>query len=326
MTESPKRQKKSDVVLVTGGAGLVGRAIKQCVEDQGLDKINTYVWLSSKDGDLRSKADTEAIFSKYEPTKVIHLAARVGGLFANMADNLGFFEDNMNMNNNVISCCHERKITDVIFCLSTCVFPADATLPFTEESIHLGPPHPSNEGYAHAKRMAECQVRYYRGAHSYNWCCIVPTNVYGPHDNFHLEKAHVIPALIHKCWLAKENKTTFTIAGTGTPLRQFIYSLDLGSIILKILDTIASAPASVILCPDEGDEPSIKEVGFGIVKAVGFDGEVKFDTTKSDGIHRKTASNGKLRRLLPDFKFTPMEEGLKKSVDWFLENKDQARV
>ena len=96
------------------------------VEDQGLDKINTYVWLSSKDGDLRSKADTEAIFSKYEPTKVIHLAARVGGLFANMADNLGFFEDNMNMNNNVISCCHERKITDVIFCLSTCA--ADISL------------------------------------------------------------------------------------------------------------------------------------------------------------------------------------------------------
>ena len=91
--------------------------------------------------------------------------------------------------------------------------------------------------------------------------------------------------------MAKKNKTTFTIAGTGTPLRQFIYSLDLGSIILKILDTIASAPASVILCPDEGDEPSIKEVGFGIVKAVGFDGEVKFDTTKSDGIHRLTIAH-----------------------------------
>jgi len=312
------------VVLVTGGAGLVGRALKQVVEDDKLP--GTWIWLSSKDGDLRDPAAVDAIFEKYQPTKVVHLAARVGGLFANMADNLGFFEDNMNMNNNVLRNCHQRKISDAIFCLSTCVFPAQAELPFTEETIHTGAPHPSNEGYAHSKRMVECQTRYYRAAHGYNWCCIVPTNVYGPHDNFHLEKAHVIPALIHKCWLAKQNGTTFTIAGTGTPLRQFIYSLDLGKIISELLKDLSKAPPAVILCPDEGDEPSIKEVGFGIARAVGYEGEVQFDTTKSDGIHRKTASNRKLRNLFPDFTFKPLDQGLKESVEWFLANKDIART
>lgn len=206
------------------------------------------------------------------------------------------------------------------------MFPAAAELPFNEESIHLGPPHFSNEGYAHSKRMAECLTRYYRGAHGYNWTCIVPTNVYGPHDNYHLEKAHVIPALIHKCWLAKERNQPFTIAGTGTPRRQFIFSLDLGNIILNMLADLTVCPPSVILCPDEKDEPTISEVGFSIVKAVGFDGEVKFDTSKSDGIHRKTASNLKLRSLYPDFEFTPLDIGLKKSVEWFLANKDNART
>merc|ERR1711964_259813 len=156
----------------------------------------------------------------------------------------------MHMNNNVIHCCHEHKIKDVIFCLSTCVFPANAELPFTEESIHLGPPHPPNEGYAFSKRMVECQTRYYRATYGYNWCCIVPTNIYGPHDNFHLEKAHVIPALIHKCWLAKQRDEPFVIAGTGTPQRQFISSLDLAAVVLLLLSNMEACPSSVILCPD----------------------------------------------------------------------------
>ncbi|KAF4752759.1 GDP-L-fucose synthase, partial [Perkinsus olseni] len=128
------------------------------------------------------------------------------------------------------------KVKNAVFCLSTCVFPAAAKLPITESDLHQGPPHFSNEGYAYSKRMMECEVRYYRKAYNLpNWVCVVPTNIYGPYDNFHLVNSHVIPALIRKCYEAKERGEGFVVLGTGKPLRQFIYSMDMARIILRLL-------------------------------------------------------------------------------------------
>ncbi|KAF4661518.1 GDP-L-fucose synthase, partial [Perkinsus olseni] len=193
-------------------------------------------FVHSGDADLRDCDATAALFDRVKPTHLVHLAARVGGLFANMQDNLGFFEDNLKLNSNVLRSAARVGVKNAVFCLSTCVFPAAAKLPITEADLHQGPPHFSNEGYAYSKRMMECEVRYYRKAYNLpNWLCVVPTNIYGPYDNFHLVNSHVIPALIRKCYEAKERGEAFVVLGTGKPLRQFIYSMDMARIILRLL-------------------------------------------------------------------------------------------
>ncbi|GBP52612.1 GDP-L-fucose synthase [Eumeta japonica] len=147
------------VILVTGGSGLVGQAIKALVEEKECQteysKKETWIFLSSKDGDLRNKLQTEAIFEKHKPTHVIHLAAMVGGLFHNMAHNLDFLRENMSINDNVLYYSYKTKVRKVVSCLSTCIFPDKTTYPIDETMVHNGPPHPSNYGYSYAKRMID---------------------------------------------------------------------------------------------------------------------------------------------------------------------------
>ncbi len=183
----------------------------------------------------RSKEETKKMFEKYKPTHVIHLAAKVGGLFANMNYKLDFYRDNMIINDNLLHTAYETGVEKVVSCLSTCVFPDKTTYPIDEQMIHNGPPHDSNFGYAYAKRMIDVQNRAYKEQFGINYTSVVPTNIFGPHDNYHLQDSHVIPGLIHKCYLAKKNGTPFVVAGSGTPLRQFIYSRDLAKLFVWVL-------------------------------------------------------------------------------------------
>merc|ERR1719253_591053 len=164
--------------------------------------------------------------------------------------------------------------------------------------LHDGPPHPSNEGYAYAKRMIDTMNRAYAEEYGCNFTSIIPTNIYGPGDNFSIQNGHVIPGLIHKCYQAKQSGTPFTIWGSGTPLRQFIYSRDLADLIIWTLRNYESIEP-IILSVGEEEEVSIKHVAESIVKAMDFKGEVIYDTTKADGQFKKTASNKKLRKFLP---------------------------
>ena len=286
-----------------------------------------FIFVDSSHGDLRDPQCTDRLFLEHTPTHVVHLAARVGGLFANMQDNLGFFMDNLRINMNIVEACHKHKVKHAVFCLSTCVFPAEAALPMEESALHGGPPHGSNEGYAYAKRMLECMVRYHKTAHKYqNWTCIIPTNIYGPHDNFREDQSHVIPALIRKCVEAKRSGKAFIVAGSGAPLRQFIHADDLAEIALKLLFKEEALEPAYIVC-DMRTELSIGQVATAIQAAVGFAGEMVFDRTKADGIARKTASNKKLLEILgPDgFAFRDFDAGIKETVDWYLENETSAR-
>ena len=190
--------------------------------------------------------------------------------------------------------------------------------------IHNGPPHFSNEAYAYAKRMIDVQNRAYNAQYGCKFTSVIPTNVYGAHDNYHLEDSHVIPGLVHKVYNAKKNNTPLTVWGSGAPLRQFIYSLDLAKLFLWTLRSY-DEPTPIILSVDEKDEITIKQLVEYICKAMEFKGEVIFDATKADGQYKKTASNAKLRKLNPDFKFTPIEQGIKESVDWFVQNYATAR-
>ncbi len=326
-------------VLVTGGSGLVGSALRDVC---GPELKYQIIFASSHDCDLTDYDATLRYFRMVAPHAVIHLAAAVGGLFKNMRCKVDMFETNMRINMNVLRVCHELGVSKVVSCLSTCIFPDDKTKTeqINESMLHAGPPHASNEAYAHAKRMLEVQSRCYREQHGRNYACVIPTNIYGPHDNFNLDDAHVIPALIHKCYLAKQQGVPLVVAGSGAPLRQFIYSRDLALLLIWTLehydatadkDKGAGAGAgtgTLILSVDPADEIRIADVVRHIADAIGLDNDIVYDTAQPDGQFKKTADNAKFKRLYgrdAPFAFTPIRRGIRETVQWFVQNYHSAR-
>ena len=204
--------------LLTGANGLVGSTLDADTKVSGRREV-----------DLRNWEETYNLFKKERPTHVIHTAARVGGLAANIHNMGEFFYDNMMINLNVLEAARRTDVKKVVSFLSTCVFPAEVEYPITEDKLHEGEPHLSNYGYAYAKRMLDVQARAYNdqygislgglGFMSFNgkYISVIPTNIYGPNDNFELENSHVVPALIHKCYLAKQQKLDFMVWGSVFP-------------------------------------------------------------------------------------------------------------
>ena len=303
-------------VLVTGGSGLVGSAINKISSDYNYN----FVFISSKQFDLSKMEDTIQMFTTHKPNIVIHLAACVGGLYKNMNNKVDMLEKNLLINYNVIKCAHDFKVSKLVACLSTCIFPDKVVYPINETMLHDGPPHDSNYTYAYAKRMLEIQCRAYRENYGDNFICVIPTNIYGPHDNFDIENGHVLPSLIHKCYLAKQQNIDFMVRGTGAPLRQFIYSEDLAKLIMWSLDNYNDTEP-IILSVQENEEACIKDVAIMIAKNYNYENRLVFDTSYSDGQYKKTVSNEKLNSLYPEFAFTKIEDGIKKACEWFNESK-----
>lgn len=310
------------IVLVTGGSGLVGKAIEEIVKDKPENEM--WYFVSSKEADLSDASQTDKLFDKYKPTHVIHLAAMVGGLFRNLKYNLDFLRNNIHINDNVLHSSFKHGVKKVVSCLSTCIFPDKTSYPIDETMIHNGPPHDSNFGYSYAKRLIDVQNHAYHVQHGCRYTSVIPTNVFGPHDNFNLDDGHVLPGLIHKTYEAQKNDKPLVIWGSGKPLRQFIYSQDLAKLIVWVMREYDEIEP-IILSVDEEQEVSIKDAALAVTEAFDFKGEVIFDTAKSDGQHKKTASNNKLRKYKPDFAFTPFKEAVKSTVDWFISNYDAAR-
>ncbi|CAG5103091.1 Similar to Gmer: Probable GDP-L-fucose synthase (Drosophila melanogaster) [Cotesia congregata] len=315
------------IILVTGGTGLIGKAIENIVNEDKKDN-EEWIFVGSKEADLCDKKSTEQLFEKYKPTHVIHLAAMVGGLFHNMAHNLDFLRNNLHINDNVLQTAHENNVIKVVSCLSTCIFPDKTTYPIDETMIHNGPPHPSNYGYSYAKRLLDVANHAYLEQNNRLYTSIIPCNVFGPHDNFNPHSSHVIPGLMRKLYdLIKDGNTEdkiFTVLGSGKPLRQFIYSLDLAKLILWVLREYNSVEP-IILSVDEKDEVSISKVAETLAKAFDFKGKIVYDTTAADGQYKKTASNSKLRNYLPAMQFTPFENAIKETVNWYRSNYNIAR-
>lgn len=318
-----KAEAKS-VILVTGGSGLVGKGIQTVVAEQKTRPNETWIFATSKDADLRDYGETKALFQKHQPTHVIHLAAYVGGLFRNLSEPANFWDYNIAINQNIMRCAHEFKVEKLVSCLSTCIFPDGTVFPIDETMLHNGPPHPSNFAYAYAKRMIDVQNRAYAKQYGCKFTSVIPTNVYGPHDNFHLKDGHVIPALIHRFYLAKQAGEDMVVWGSGRPLRQFIHSHDLARLFIWVLRNYHD-PEPIILSVSEEAEVSIGEVARLIGEAIGFQGDIKQDATKADGQYKKTASNAKLLRLNPGVTFIPMRKGLAQTVQWFVDNYETAR-
>jgi GDP-L-fucose synthase len=295
--------------IITGGTGLIGSAFSDGIK------------LSSK-RDLRDYDKAKFAISMYKPDVVVHCAAKVGGVGANMQFPADFFMDNIRMNTNVIQACHELKIPKLVSFLSTCVFPDKVEYPLDESKIELGPPHSSNFAYAYAKRMADVQIRAFNKQYGTQYFSVIPCNVYGPNDNFSLEVGHVIPMLIHKCYLAKKNRKTFEVWGDGTPLREFVYSKDVANIVDLLIQKYTGTEPVIISNPTEY---SIKQVVDLIVEYMGFKGKVKWLTDKPNGQHRKPSSNAKLLSIIGDYEFTTLEKGLKESIEWFILNYPNVR-
>mgnify|MGYP001189746300 FL=1 len=302
-------------MLITGGTGMVGQAIKK-LENKIPCKC---YFIGSKECDLTDYNQSKELFEKIKPTYVIHLAACVGGLYKNMNNKVEMFEKNLLINTNVLKCCYEYNVKKCVCCLSTCIFPDKITYPIDETMLHNGPPHNSNDAYAYAKRMLEKHCQFYNDNFNTNFVCIIPTNIYGPYDNYNLEDSHVIPGLIHKCYLAKLSNEKFVIRGTGKPLRQFIYSNDLAKLILWVTSSYEKKD-SIILSVDEKDEISIKDVATIIAKVYDYEEHMIFDPTYSDGQYKKTASNKKLIENVGEFDFTPINAGIHETIQWFVEN------
>jgi len=308
-------------IVVTGGTGLVGNAIRTI--------SNTYadyefIFLSSKQYDLTSLEDTRNMFRTCKPHIVIHLAACVGGLYKNMNNKVEMLEKNLLINFNVVSCAHEFQVEKLVACLSTCIFPDKVTYPIDESMLHDGPPHFSNDAYAYAKRMLEIHCRAYREQYKDQFICVTPTNIYGPHDNFNLEDAHVLPALIHKCYVAKQKDTDFVIRGSGRPLRQFIYSEDLAKMIMRVVEK-GEEPNMILSVPDEY---SIKQVGHLIAACFDYEDRIVFEPTFADGQYKKTVSSNMWDTFSKDdpISYTSIERGISQTVAWFKEHYAESRV
>ncbi len=307
-------------VIVTGGTGLVGSALNEISENYNYK----FTFLSSKDCDLTNYEKADLFFSIVKPDYVIHCAANVGGLYKNMNYKVQMLEDNLVMNYNIVKLSHKYNVKKLICILSTCIFPDKTSYPIDEKMLHNGPPHYSNDAYAYAKRLMETHVNAYNEQYNTNFVCVIPTNIYGKNDNFSIENGHVLPALIHKCFLAKQNNEDFVIYGTGKPLRQFIYNIDLAKLIMFVLERYENKEP-IILSVDEEDEKSIKEVGTIIAEKFNYEHKIIFDSTFSDGQYKKTASNKLLRDHLPDYKFTSIKNGIEETIEWFIDNYETLR-
>ena len=293
---------------------MVGRALRKI--------LPSAIYLSSKD-DLRNLQTVDKLMSHNKPEFIIHLAAKVGGVKANM-DYMGdFYHDNILINTNILESAKKHGVKKVISLLSTCVYPDKVTYPLTEDQIHNGVPHQSNYAYAYAKRMLDVQSRAYRDQHGCNFITAVPNNLFGEHDNFDLENSHVIPAILRKMYEAKLSGEDVILWGDGSPLREFTYAEDLSEIILFLLESYEQPePINV----GNTNEFSIKEIAAMIVDIIGFEGNIIWDTSQPSGQYRKPSSNKKLLDLGWEHEqYTDFKQALKNTCRWFIINYPNVR-
>lgn len=293
-----------DKILVTGGSGLVG----SCVTGKHKPR--------STEVDLMKFNEVYDYIRDNKIQYVVHCAARVGGVKDNSEKPAEFFYENAQMNLNILEACRLSETKKIVSIITTCSFPAKATYPLTVEQLHMGEPHESNYGYGYAKRMLAVQAKAYHEQYGMNIVSLIPCNVYGPRDNFNITSGHVVPSLIHKAYVASKAGNPLKVWGDGSPLRELLYSEDLGKIIDWFLTNYDDA-YPVIVSPDE--ETSIKYVAEQLMSLYDIK-ELIFESEMPIGQHRKPSDNSKLKEILPDFEFTSFDSGLKKTTRWFNEN------
>src|SRR5256885_7586632 len=305
---------KTEKIFVAGHRGLVGSALTRALETAGFTN------LIKRDRSELALGDSAAVakfFAKENPEIVIFAAAKVGGIKANNDQPVEFLLENLNVQNNVIAAAHNNGAGKLLFLGSSCIYPKHAPQPIPESALLSGPLEPTNDAYAIAKIAGIKLCQAFSREYGANFISAMPTNLYGPNDNFDLETSHVLAALIRKAHEAKTRKDQKLIAwGTGKPRREFLHVDDLASACLLLLEKYDSPEIINLGC---GEDISIRELAELICDVVGFDGELAWDTTKPDGTPRRLLDVTKLRALgwKPAI---PLRDGIAPTYEWFRAN------
>jgi GDP-L-fucose synthase len=311
---------KSDGVFVAGSRGLVGAAICRALAARGFTRLLTP---SRSALDLRDRAAVDRYFAAERPEYVFMAAAKVGGIAANNSYPADFIRDNLEIQTNVIDAAYRAGTRKLCFLGSSCIYPRLAPQPLHESSLLTGPLEPTNEWYAIAKIAGIKMCQAYALQHGFNAISVMPTNLYGPGDNFDLQTSHVLPALLRKFHTAKESGSAdVTVWGSGTPRREFLYVDDLADAVCFLMERYDSPEIINIGC---GEDVTIAELAELIAGIVGFRGAVVFDRSKPDGTPRKLLDVGKIAALGWQAR-TPLRDGIRATYDWYLANAQRARV
>jgi GDP-L-fucose synthase len=306
-------------VWVAGHRGLVGGAIAKRLADEPCEVLTA----GRKQADLRRQAEVEDWMAEARPHAVVLAAAKVGGILANDRYPADFIQDNLQMETNVIAAAHRLGVEKLVFLGSSCIYPKLAKQPLTEDALLTGPLEPTNEWYAIAKIAGIKLCQAHRRQHGCDFVSAMPTNLYGPNDNFHPEHSHVIPALIRRFHEAKVNgDDQVTVWGTGTPMREFLYVDDCADAIVHLLKHFSGERH---LNVGTGTDVTIRELAETVKRVAGFDGELVWDTSKPDGTPRKVMDVSRLHALGWRAQ-TDLETGLAKTYDWYLRHLDEARA
>jgi len=316
---------KTKRIYIAGSGGMVGSAIRDELARRGYGKI---IVSASAELDLTDQNSVRNFFSTEKPEVVILAAAKVGGILANNTFRAEFLYDNLMIEANVIHAAFEHRVDKLIFLGSSCIYPKFAPQPMTEESLLSAPLEPTNEPYAIAKIAGIKLCENYYRQHGCNFLSVMPTNLYGPRDNFDLQSSHVIPALIRKFHEGKiAGSVNVEVWGSGTPLREFLYVEDLAEAVVFVLDELEAAElysqGVSQLNIGSGNEITIRELAEMIKTIVGFDGYIRFDDDKPDGTPRKQLKTSRLTAMGWRSR-TPLGDGLKLTYDWFLANSEHA--
>ena len=305
---------KSDKIFIAGHKGMVGSAVTRALEDAGFSNLLKRTRAEMDLADTRAVADC---FRNEKPKIVIFAAAKVGGIKANNDFPVEFLTDNVRIQTNVISAAHEYGVRKLLFLGSSCIYPKHAPQPIPESALLTGPLEPTNEAYAIAKIVGIKLCQAYQREYGANFISAMPTNMYGPNENFDLETSHVLAALLRKAHEAKTKRTKeLLVWGTGTPRREFLHVDDCASACLFLLENYDSPEIINVGC---GEDVTIRELAELICDIVGFDGDLTWDKTKPDGTPRKLLDVSKIRTLGWKPRI-PLRQGISQLYDWFLKN------
>jgi len=297
---------KNSKIYIAGHRGMVGSAILRELKTRG---FSNFVYATSSELDLRNQAQVNAFFEKEKPNYVVLAAAKVGGIVANNTYRADFIYENLMIEANVIQAAHINKVTKLLFLGSSCIYPKLAPQPLKEEYLLSGELEPTNEPYAIAKIAGIKLCESFRDQYGDNFISAMPTNLYGPNDNYDLKNSHVLPALLRKFHTAKvENTPSVEIWGSGSPKREFLHVDDLAAACVFLLEDYEGTDWLNI---GTGTDVSIKDLALLVKKVVGYDGELKFDSTKPDGTPRKLMNVDKIHALGWSHKIE-LEEGIRK--------------